>query len=70
MESEQESGEEAAGDDGAEVEDAVQEMDSDLAGMEDSAGDVDSDIDETRSDWERRREDSAVPGAEPPDDED
>lgn len=69
MESEQESGEEAAGG-GGEVEDAVQEMDSDLAGMEDSAGDVDADIDETRSDWERRREDSAVPGAEPPDDDD
>src|SRR5688500_17521947 len=50
MESEQESGEEAAGGGGGEVEDAVQEMDSDLAGMEDSAGDVDADIDETRSD--------------------
>ena len=70
MESEQESGEEAVADDDAEVEDAVREMDSDLTGMEDRAGDVDADIDETRGDWERRREDSGVPGAEPPDDDD
>jgi hypothetical protein len=52
------------------VQAAAEGMEAELADMEHRSEEVGAEIDAARSDWERKREDSSVPGAEPPDEED
>jgi hypothetical protein len=52
------------------VDKAAEEMETELRKLEGHAGEVDSRIDETRKEWEAKRRDPSVPGAEPPDEED
>jgi uncharacterized small protein (DUF1192 family) len=37
--------------------------------MEERSDRLEDEIEETRSDWERKKRDPSVPGAEPPDDD-
>lgn len=41
------------------------DLDKEVADLEASAGKVQDDIEETRSDWEHKKDDPAVPGAVP-----
>ena len=52
------------------VDAAAEEMETELRKLEGHAGEVDDRIDETRKDWEAKRRDPSVPGAEAPDQED
>jgi hypothetical protein len=45
------------------------ELEADAADLEERGREVDERIEDTRSDWERKKEDSTVPGAQPSDDE-
>lgn len=51
------------------VEQRADELDADADRMQRRSEEVEEHIEEARSDWDRRREDSSVPGAEPPFDE-
>lgn len=51
------------------VQAAAEEMEKELADMEERSAEVGKDIDETRSEWEAKRRDESVPGAEPPDED-
>jgi hypothetical protein len=50
-----------------EMEESSEEMRSDLEDLEERAGEFGDDVDEARQDWERRKADDSVPGAEPDD---
>ena len=52
------------------VEAAAGEMEASLEEMAEHSEEVGERIDDTRSDWERKQQDSAVPGAEPDQDAD
>ena len=54
-------------DPGEGVESAAGEMESDLEQMESRSEEVGEHIHEARSDWERKQQDAAVPGADPGD---
>lgn len=47
------------------IEQAAQEAEAQLDDLEHHSDELGEDIDHTRRDWERRKEDSQVPGAEP-----
>lgn len=51
-------------DTGAEVDSAARAMDDDLREMEAHSEEVAEDIEEARSDWERKQQDSSIPGAD------
>jgi hypothetical protein len=53
-----------------EVQAAASEMEAALDDMEHRSEEVAEDIDDARSDWEAKRKDASVPGAEPPEEED
>jgi hypothetical protein len=44
-------------------------MESSLEEMEQRSAEVEQDIEDTSADWERKRADDAVPGAEPRDED-
>jgi hypothetical protein len=52
------------------VQAATDEMAAELTDMEQRSEEVGKEIHSTRAEWERKREDSSVPGAEPRDEED
>jgi hypothetical protein len=52
-----------------EVERKADELEADVDRMERQSREVEEHIDQARSEWDRKRSDSAVPGAEPPFDE-
>jgi hypothetical protein len=52
------------------VQAAAEEMEAELTDMEQRSEEVGEDIEETRQEWERKRDDSNVPGAEPRESED
>ena len=46
------------------------EMESDVEEMEARAGELDEDVDDLKTDWHRKQEDSSIPGAVPAEEED
>ena len=52
-------------DDEQQIEEAEQDMASDVEAMEARAAELGDEVDEVRSDWRRKQEDPGVPGAEP-----
>jgi hypothetical protein len=52
------------------VQAAAEEMEADIEEMEHHSDEVGEDIDDARSDWKRKQEDSSIPGAEADEDDD
>jgi hypothetical protein len=52
------------------VQAAAEAMESDIQEMERQSEEVGEHIDDAKSDWSRKRDDDAVPGAEPDDSQD
>ncbi len=50
-----------------EMQETSEEMKSDLEDLEERAGELGDQVDDTRQDWEGKKADSSVPGAEPDD---
>jgi len=48
---------------------AADAMESDLEQMEERSEQVQEDVEDVRHDWERKQQDSDVPGAEPPEED-
>jgi hypothetical protein len=51
------------------VDQAVEEMGSDVEEMQERSEELGDRVDETRSDWRSKQKDNAVPGAQPPPDD-
>jgi hypothetical protein len=52
------------------VQAAAEEMEAEIEKLEKHSAEVGDEIDETEAEWERKRADPAVPGAEPEQEED
>jgi hypothetical protein len=59
---------EAGEDEEAKAEAVSQDMESGLQEMRSRAQEVDQELTDVRDDWQRKRQDPSVPGAEPDDD--
>jgi hypothetical protein len=51
------------------VDEAVEDMGSDVEEMQERSEELGDRVEETRSDWRSKQKDNAVPGAQPPSDD-